>query len=96
MGPRTISKAEDGIKRGPQRQVPLQPPKTLRSLIQASPVIGSLQTATNLSYKFHPIRVEKAHISGNFYQETPVGIALFSQAHRIWMSQEGQSFHFSA
>jgi hypothetical protein len=29
-------------------------------------------------------------------QETPLGIALFSQAHWIWMFQECQSFPFSA
>ncbi|CAM6037820.1 unnamed protein product [Sphagnum compactum] len=65
-------------------------------LIQAYPVLGGLLTAANLSDKFHPIRVEKAHISGNFHQETPLGIALFSQAHRLWMFQECQSFPFSA
>jgi hypothetical protein len=38
------------------------------SPIQASPVLGGLLSAANLSDKFHPIKVEKAHISGNFYQ----------------------------
>jgi hypothetical protein len=38
------------------------------SLIQASPVLGGLLTAANLSDKFHLIKVEKAHIAGNFHQ----------------------------
>jgi hypothetical protein len=45
----------------------IQLPKTLmRSLIQASPILGGLLIAANLSDKFHPIKVEKAHISGYF------------------------------
>ncbi|CAK9207314.1 unnamed protein product [Sphagnum troendelagicum] len=80
-----------GLRTSGTSSIQLQ--KTLmRSLIQASPVLGGLLTAASLSDKFHLIKVEKAHISGNFHQETSLGIALFPQAHRIWMFQECQSF----
>jgi hypothetical protein len=40
----------------------------MRSLIQASLVPGGLPTAAILGDEFHLIKVEKAHISGNYHQ----------------------------
>ncbi len=49
----------------------LQPPQMLtRRLIPSSVldvVLGALLTAADLNNKFHPIKVEKVHVSGNFY-----------------------------
>ncbi|CAK9207177.1 unnamed protein product [Sphagnum troendelagicum] len=53
----------------------------MRSLIQASPVLGGLLTAASLSDKFHLIKVEKAHIPGNFHQCDAALLFLHSTQH---------------
>ncbi|CAM6006871.1 unnamed protein product [Sphagnum balticum] len=61
----------------------LQPPQILtRRLIPSSildVVLGALLTAADINDKFHPIKVEKAHVSGNFY--LPIRESSFRDTH---------------